>query len=266
MKNLKKYFALFSVSWQNGLVYPISLLVWRLRQFIVTFMSLTLWTVIFSNQNQAFGYGGQQMITYIFLVGFLQSVILATVLNGLAEDIYTGKISNEMVKPVNFFWFLVVQDLADKLKNFTFIIIESIILFLIFRPQIVLPSLPYLILFFTASILGAGVLFFIMLLFGVIGFWSNETWGPRFLFFMFLDFTAGKLYPLNILPTIIQKIIFLTPFPYLSYIQTQIFLGRLSLAESLKMNGVIIFWVVLLGLAFRHFWRKGLKEYGALGR
>jgi ABC-2 type transport system permease protein len=261
----QKYIQLFHINWQNGLAYPISVFFWRLRQFLSAFMSLTVWTVIFASQQQAFGYTKEEMITYIFLVGFLQSMILATVLNGLAESIYQGKISYELMKPINIYVNFGIQELADKLKNFLFIIFESLLLFVLFKPQIVFPSLTLFLLFLLSVILGAAVLFFIMLLFGVVGFWSADTWGPRFLFYMFIDFTAGKLYPLSILPKSVQNLLYLTPFPYFSYVQTQIFLNKYSLAQTYQTLLVLTAWVVVLAIAFRFFWKKGLKEYGAMG-
>jgi len=261
----QKYWQLFLVTWQNGLAYPISVLFWRLRQFLSTFMSLTIWTVVFTGQQQAFGYQQSQMITYIFLTGILQGIIIATILSSLSDDIYSGKISYQLIQPINVLAFLGVQDLSDKIRNIGFTLFESIILFLIFRPVLVLPALPILLIFLLTALLGALLMFLIMLLFGTIGFWSPETWGPRFLFYMFLDFTAGKLFPLSIFPQWLQNVLFYTPFPYLSYAQTQIFLGRFVGEDITKTVFNLFLWVIVLGVLFHFVWNKGLKEYGALG-
>jgi ABC-2 type transport system permease protein len=260
-----KYWQMFLITWQNGFVYPVSLLFWRLRQFLSTFMSLTIWTVLFVGQKQAFGYQESQMITYIFLTGILQSMIVSTLMGGLSEDIYTGKISYQLIKPMNIFLYLGAQELADKLKNFVFIIGETLLLFLLFKPEIVFPSPVIFFLFFLTAILGTVLMFVIMLLFGTIGFWSPETWGPRFLFYMFLEFTAGKLFPLSIFPEIVQKILFCTPFPYLTYAQSQIFLGRYTGSDISNTFLSVVFWIIFLSAAFLFLWRKGIKEYGALG-
>jgi ABC-2 type transport system permease protein len=262
---LQKYWQVFQITWQNGLAYPISVFFWRLRQFLATFMSLTIWSVLFLGRQTSFGYTQQEMITYIFLVGFLQSIILATILGNLAEDIYQGKISYQLMKPLNIYGFLAAQDLADKLKNFIFVLIETVILFFLFRPVIIFPQLITFLFFLGSALLGAILLFLIMLLFGVIGFWSNDVWGPRFLFYMFIDFTAGRLYPLNILPKLIQNILFFTPFPYFSYVQTQIFLGKFSSYEILRTFLTLGIWILLTSSLFRYLWNKGLREYGALG-
>ena len=262
---MQKYWQLFLITWQNGLAYPISVLFWRIRQFLSTLMSLTIWLVIFAGKSTNFGYTEQQMITYIFLVGVLQSMILASSLGDLGNMIYEGRLSYQMIQPLNIFSYLGISEVADKLKNFFFVIIETVILFLLFRPVIVFPALPTFGIFLISTILGIILMFLIMLLFGVVGFWSQDTWGPRFLFYMFLDFAAGKLFPLNIFSPLLQKILYLTPFPYLSYTQTQIFLGKLSQGDALQSLGALIFWIIALAIIFKYLWNKGLREYGAMG-
>lgn len=264
MKN--KYVTLLKLNWQNGLVYRTSVIMWRIRQFLGTLMSLTIWTVIFNSNQNAFNYTQNSMITYIFLVSFLQSMIIASALNGLAQRVYSGEISNHLLKPINIFGYFVVEELADKLKNIGFLTFEIIILYFIFNPIIVLPNLPVFLIFTTWSILGLILNFLISLIFGSLGFWSPDTWGPRFLFFMIINFTAGKLFPLDILPNVIQKVLYLTPFPYLSFIQIQLFLQRLSTQEIFNHSIVLLFWIVLTGILVSLLWKKGLKTYESSGR
>lgn len=261
-----KYWLIFKMHWQNILTYPVSFIFWRGRQFLSTLTALTFWSVVFANTQSTFGYDRQSMISYIFITAFLQSVILSTFLNGLAEDIYSGNISNVLVKPVKLFWIWITQEITDKSTNLFFIIIEAFLLIALFQPELVIPPILQFSAFLVSSFLGAVVLFYIMLLFGSIGFWSRETWGIRFLFHMVIDFTAGKLYPLDILPTMVKQFLFFTPFPYLSYMQTQIFLGKLSSEQILQTFLVLGFWILILAGSFHFVWNKGLKSYGAAGR
>ncbi len=263
---MNKYVTLLQLSWQNGLAYRATVIMWRLRQFLETLMSLTVWVVIFESNPQAFQYTKDSMITYIFLVSFLQSVIIATYLNGLAQKVYSGEISNHLLKPVNIFGYFAIEEIADKLKNFSFLLIETLILFLIFKPVIAIPELGIFLLFVTWSLLGVILNFFITLIFGSFGFWSPDTWGPRFLFYMIVNFTAGKLFPLDILPITLQKILYFTPFPYLSFVQIQLFLQRLNTQEMIRHSLVFLFWVGLLGLLVVTLWKKGLRSYDSAGR
>jgi ABC-2 type transport system permease protein len=266
MNKVSKYTKLISLSWQNGLVYRTSVIMWRLRQFLFTFMSLTVWTVIFSGQQEVFNYSQSSMITYIFLIGFLQSLILASALNGLASRIYSGEISNYLLKPVNIYLLLASEEVADKAKNIGFLLVETAVLFYIFLPEIILPQVGMFLIFLIWSFAGVILNFFISLVLGAIGFWSPETWGPRFLIFMILDFTAGKMFPLDILPEILQKILMLTPFPYMSFLQVQLFLGRVESSEILNLSLNLAIWVVLTGVLALFLWKKGLKDYEAVGR
>ena len=263
---MHKYFVLLKLSWQNGFVYRTSVVLWRLRQFLSTFMAITVWIVIFSGTEEAFQYSRDAMISYIFLVSFLQSLVLSSSLNGLANRVYSGEISNLLLKPVNLFSYFASEELADKLKNVGFLLLETVALYFIFQPMISLPNLPTFAIFVAWSILAVLLNFFVTLIFGSIGFWSPQTWGPRFLFFMIVNFTAGKLFPLDILPTTIQKILFYTPFPYLSFVQIQLFLNRYTQTEIISHSLTLLSWVVILGILAYKLWQRGLKAYDSAGR
>lgn len=266
LKQLNKYGTLLSISWQNGFVYRVSLLLWRLRNFLSSVMALTVWQVIFANQGNVFGYTQDEMITYIFLVGLAQSIVLATTLHGLAERVYNGDITYQLLKPINLFGYLGMQDVADKLKNVAFVVIETLLLFLLFVP--VLPSVTApTFLLATVWLLGGAVLnFLINLLFGAIGFYSPDSWGPKFLFFVLLEATAGQLFPLDILPQFIQNILYLTPFPYLSYAQIQLLVGRVSTPEMVWNSVALLGWLIGLGSLTWLVWRRGIRDYEAAGR
>jgi len=263
---MHKYLIVLKQYWQNIFVYRTSFVLWRFREFISSLMALTIWKVIFTNQEAAFGYQQNQLIAYIFLATVLHNIILTTSLNNLAGDIYSGGISTKLVKPINIWLSLGFQDIADKILNLSFVILESTILYFIFKPVFIFPSLTHGLIFVTWVILATLISFIINLLFGSIGFWSPDSWGPKFLFYMFLDFTAGKLYPLDILPNFIQQIVYLTPFPYLSYVQTQLFLGRLQSDQIIPITLVMITWILGLTFIFKIIWNKGLKNYTAMGQ
>lgn len=261
-----KYWMTFQQSWQNGLAYPLSFALWRIRQVLSTLMSLAVWMVIFSQNKMVFGYDQSSMISYIFLVSILQGAIIATSLNSLSSDIYSGTVSQLFIKPVNIFKYLLAQEFADKGRNLLLICFETAVLWLIFKPSLHWPGLAILGLTILWTIMGVIINFLVQILFGTLGFWSPESWGPKFLFYVIVDATAGKLFPLNIFPKIVQEILFLTPFPYLSYVQTQLFLDKLSPIEVLKISGGMIFWAVLLGIAVTKVWRYGIKNYSASGQ
>lgn len=263
--HIAKYWRILSISWQNGLVYRTSLVLWRLRQFLSSLMALTVWQVLFAGQTDIFAYTASEMTNYIFFVALLQSVILSTALHGLANTIYSGDLSGLLLKPVNLLSYWISYDLADKLKNVAFVLVEMMILAALFRPQLPQPSPEALLIVGLGVFSGLSLYFIVMLLLGSLGFWSPETWGPRFLFFMFVDLTAGKLFPLDILPTALQQFLLWTPFPYLSYFQIQVLLGRWSTAAGWQGLAAALAWCGILGGLTWLVWRRGFKTYTAAG-
>lgn len=263
---MHKYYVLLKQTWQTGIAYPLSFGLWRIRQLLATLMSLTVWSVIYTQNQQVFGYDRSEMITYILFVSVLQGAILSTDLHSLAGDIYSGAISQLLLKPLNIFAYLATREIADKGKNLLFLLFESSVLFVIFKPTLPTPSFETFLLLLFWLLAGIGIHFFIEILFGTLGFWSPQSWGPKFLFFMMVDATAGKLFPLDILPTTAQQLFFLTPFPYLSYVQTQLFLGRLDTQHIFHFSIGICLWLGILALAAYKIWQRGIRDYSAAGQ
>lgn len=263
---MRKYWMIVQLAWSSGLVYRTSLILWRFRQLLSTLMALTLWSVIFQNEASAFGYSREQMLSYILVVSILQTIILATTNHNLAGEIYSGRISMMLLKPQQIFLTLAANDLADKARNFIFGALEAVILFAVFKPELIWPGVGLGLLFIAWAVLGAVLNFFLTVLFGTIGFWSPDAWGPKFVFFMIVDFTAGKLFPLDILPLAVQRFLTFTPFPYLSYAQTQLFLGRYGMAQAVQGSLVLMGWVAITWLATKLIWQRGLRQYEAMGQ
>lgn len=263
---MRTYGTVFSLAWQNGFVYRASVLLWRLRQFLSTFLALTFWTVVYTTNQQAVGYTQSEMMGYIFITSILQSLVLSSALNGLTSMIYSGELSIVLLKPLSAMRYFAILESADKLKNVFFAFGESLILYWIFSPS--LSGISWSVLPIFALWLLGGILlnFFITILFGCIGFWSPDSWGPRMLFITITTFTTGRFFPLDILPSVVQQLVWLTPFPFLTFAPTQVLLGRLSLDQIMLGSIGLLIWLVVLLVASRTIWRLGTKSYSAMGQ
>lgn len=263
---MSKYLTLLSISWQNGLVYKVSFLLWRFRQVVNTMLPLILWRAIFADSDSVVGYSQDQMIAYILISGMIMSLIMATALHSVPSTVYSGDLSEILVKPIGLFRHFLVTDIADKLKNFIFIVLEALIFWFILQPVVAMPELHVVAIVTVWILLGIGIHFWVELLFGSIGFWSPDVWGPKFLFFIFVELAAGRAFPLDILPQQFQNIFFMTPFPYFGFVQTQALLGRLPSEQFLTATLSMLGWFIALGVITKLVWARGLKDYAAAGR
>ena len=263
---MKKYLQLAKVSWSNGLVYRLNFLMWRVRLILGLLTAYFLWKAVFSGRDTLFGYSESAMITYILVASLLQSLVLATRSIDLAGIINSGDLSNILVKPISNFWYWLSRDLADKILNLVFAAAELSILYLLLRPTIVFPPVLLVLPLLLVLLLSTFLYYLINYLFGLLGFWTPEVWAPRFLLFVILQFVAGSLFPLDVLPMSIQNIVYFTPFPYLIFFPTQLYLGKLT--EPAILTGIIasLFWIGILTFIVKITWTKGLKVYGSEGR
>jgi ABC-2 type transport system permease protein len=185
----------------------------------------------------------------------------------IGDEINTGNLSNYLLKPINYFLYYLSKDLGDKAMNIVFSIFEIGLIIFIFKPPLFFQRNPELLLFSFVSVVAALMIyFFFNILLGLVGFWSPEVWGPRFVFTIVVSFFAGSFFPLDILPKAAFNILSLTPFPYMIFFTIKIYLGTLPIIEIYKGLLISFSWVILSYLIVRSVWIKGLRAYTAQGR
>lgn len=263
---MQKYFLVFFLTIKEYFVYRLNFVIWRLRVFLSFLVTFFLWTSVFENTTRFGAYGKSQLISYIFFVNILSSFVLGTRTIDIATDIVNGTIMNYILKPINFFKYYLIRDLADKLLNLFFVFFEVWILIYLFHPPITLPlSTNYLLLTTIFLLIGTLIGFYINLCISFMGFWSNEVWAPRFLFMTVVFLVSGSYFPLDLLPSTLYYLFLLTPFPYLFYLPTQILLGRLDLITP-TMIVSSLFWLFFSWYFANCLWLKGNKSYNFFGR
>lgn len=264
-----KYSQIFKISWENGFVYRLNFVMWRVRSILRILMLYFLWSAVFSRSETVFGYEKSAMLTYILGTSILQALVLGSRSADVGGEISNGDVSNFLLKPVSYLRYWFVRDLADKLLNILFVVAELGLIFWILRPSLIFPQNGSTVLFFIiASLLAMFLFFYLSLLVSMTAFWYPEhgSWPPRFLFTVILEFIAGGIFPLDILPGLVFGLIKFLPTTYLLFFPLQIYLGRISGKEMFFGLIVMIAWTFILGKIVHFVWQKGLRRYEAYGR
>lgn len=274
---MKKYWLIITNTWLEYLAYRLNFLVWRLRSFVSFAMIYFFWWAVFSppgggvGASQVFGWQQGQILTYILGVAFIRSLIFSSRTSDVGGEINQGNLTNYLLKPLNFFSYWFSRDTADKLLNIACTFVELTLFSLILRPALFWQTdLSYLLFFLIALILATILYFYLNLFLGLIAFWTPESWsgiwGPRFVFMIILEFFAGTIFPLDILPKPILNLVQLTPFPYFIYFPLRIYLGKINTIQIMMGFAICLFWLAVWYLIIQKTWRAGLKIYGAEGR
>lgn len=266
---MRKYLQVFKTSWADGFVYRLNFIMWRVRSLVRLLAVFFLWLAILKSRSEIFGYDQSLLLTYILGTSVLSALVLGSRSQQIGSEIAQGDLSNYLLKPINYFLYWLSRDLADKLLNLFFVFIElALIIWLLKPPLVSLPNPSIIFTFIIISILAMLIYFFFSFLISSFTFWYPEYdgWPLRFFIFMIIEFLAGGLFPLDILPEFAFKIFRLLPPAYFLYYPMQIYLNRLSANELTAVISTMIFWFLALYLLARFVWRKGLKIYGAYGR
>ncbi len=271
---MKKYLQIIKGTWAEYMMYRLNFVMWRVRMVMQILVVYFLWWAIFS-QRQAmpagrqefFGYSQSMILTYILLSSLVRTLVLGTTTMDIGSVINQGNLSNFLLRPLHFFHYYIARDIGDKLLNFAFAVVEVTILYFLLRPPIFIQTNGItLLLFLAAIIMGTILYFFFSLIFGFLGFWTPDVWAPRFLSFVIMEFFAGGLFPLDILPKPIFFISQLLPFSYFLYFPLKVYLGQLTMMTILEGFVIGIAWVAGLTMFASLLWQKGLKVYTAEGR
>lgn len=262
---MKKYLSVFTITLQEIFTYRLNMAMWRVRQVFIFLIPFFIWKAVLGQGGDIYGYSFASIMTYLFGTTVLRSLVMGSRTIDLGWMINSGYLTIPLMRPINLFGFFFVRDLADKLFNLGFILIEIPLILLIFHPPVYLQTDPLsLLLTFVMIALAILLYFFINVIFGSFAFWSRDVWAPRFLLMVVMEVVTGAMFPLDMLPEIWQKVMLMTPFPYLLYVPLKIYLGGDH--HVIQHLVTAIFWVIALGLLTKSIWQKGIKSYEAEGR
>jgi len=267
---VRKYFQIFKISFEEEFAYRLNFILWRFRNVLQILFTYFLWSTVYADPTkQIFGYDRGGILTYVFGIIVVRALVLSARAMDISNDIATGDLSNYLIKPINYFKYWFSRDLASKALNFSFAIVEFILLFILLKPPFFLQTnFPILLAFLVSIILAILIYSLILFLISSIPFWIPEIgWGSHFLVtVVIVEALSGSIFPINIFPQLLQSIILATPFPYLIYFPVEVYLGNVTGWALVGGLMTAAAWVGILWFLLKIIWQKGLKAYQAFGR
>lgn len=222
---------------------------------------ILLWAII-SRETQG-GYNFNILIPY-FLIATASADLTDAASNRftrvLNDEIKEGTLSSHLLRPVHPVLFLYSRFWG---RRGVTVIMALLALFisLFFIPDIFWQNI---LLFLFSLVLATVVAFSINLLVGTLTFWTTEADHLQNVVSHVIRVFSGILIPLSFFPSLLRRIVFLSPLPILAYlpavsIQTTDF-------SSLRMPLLAaFFWALVLPLLAFKFWQLGIKRYEAIG-
>jgi ABC-2 type transport system permease protein len=265
-----KYFQVIQLGIQNTLVYRINFLFRAAFGLIPLAGTLFIWRAIYGGKAEGSvvnGYTLAQMISYYLIVTVVDAVTAVAEDDWhIAADIKDGAVSQFLLKPIDYLAYRLCLYASGRAIYTTVALIPVLLFAVYLREYVVFPPDLVAGAAFALSLLLAGILqFFIAYTVALLAFWVLDVSTFIFIQFAFEYIASGHLFPLDILPPALYKLILLTPYPYLLYFPVGVYLGRIRGAELERGLLVQLAWVVIAFLGARLLWARGLHKYTAVG-
>ena len=268
---MRKYWHVINIGMQNNLAYRVNFLARALFGLIPLMAMLYLWRTIYAGKGEAggaiAGYSLAEMLSYYLVV---QVVDALTAVNeddwAIATDIKDGNISQFLLKPVDYLWYRLCLFVSGRLTYLGVAALPLGLFILWHHSYFVLPPSWGHFGWFVISILLTALLqFFLSYAMAMLAFWVLEVSTFIFILYAFEYLASGHLFPLDILPTGLQRVMYFTPFPYQLYFPVSIYMGRVGGAELWHGLGMQMLWVILAFGMARLGWARGIRKYSAVG-
>ena len=267
---MRKYWHVIGIGVQNNLTYRFNYLARTLFGFIPLAAVLMLWRTIYRGngaESTVASYTLAQMISYYLMVTVVDAL---TAVNEddwqIAADIKDGNISQFLLKPVDYLWFRLCLFLSGRFTYIAVAFIPMLLLILFLHDYFVYPThLAVFGLFLISLAMTALLQFFISYMMAMLAFWVLEVSTFIFILYAFEYIASGHLFPLDILPPVVEKVLYFTPFPYQLYLPVGIYMGKITGFQLTAGLAAQAGWVVLAYLLARIAWARGIRRYEAVG-
>jgi ABC-2 type transport system permease protein len=266
---MRKYWTVALLGWQDSLVYRFNALVWVLYAVLpsVTFMLVWLATYQSGERSEIGGRTLPEMMTYYICVTALSVMITPHPEWDIAESIRDGKITQFIVRPIDYYGYRVAQETAYQIIKTAMMLPALALVVWAFREYIQLPAWDAVrfSLFACSVLLAYGLLTQIKFLLGISAFWITEPGGFLEIWNILTGVFGGRLLPLNLLPGWLLTLGSVLPFASLYAFPLELLLGRPDTSEIISGFARQGIWLVALSVLVRWSWRRGLLAYEAYG-
>ncbi len=214
--------------------------------------------------------GGQTFKNYDFfsMLQYLLAIYLVSILtvtgvdNSLGELIRTGELSNKLVKPFSYFWAAFFNQYGRKVYRLIYVAIVLVLILVFSKLALPLSSfLVFLIIIVNATLLA----YLFRFLLGVSAFWLTNISSILWLFRNSANFLGGGWMPVDFFPAYMSRVFKNLPF-YLSLgFPAEFFQNKINGQTALRLIIVQLIWIWGLFFIVGFLWRKGVKDYEAVG-
>jgi ABC-2 type transport system permease protein len=261
---LRKWKAVFSIYFQDGIAYRASGLIWVTID-LATAVTMPLVWARASHSGPIGGFTTSDFILYYLCMLFLGSFITSHIMWELAMEIKEGQFSTMLLRPMSFYQINFFRNLSWRFIRPMLFAPFFVLLLFAYRGFLHTATIHLGWDFWASVILGHLVSFTFVMMMSMLALFTQEVTSIFELYYIPMLFLSGQLFPIAILPMWAAKLAKFFPFYFTTGAPTEILIGRVSGTAAYQALGIQLGWIVVCYGISRLLWAKGLKHYTGVG-
>lgn len=259
----RTYRGLLAVSWREATAFRAGMVV-HLFSTIFPFLMMGVWLTI-ARQTSPAGLDAGYFVVYYATAAVVNQLTTVWVVSTWDEEIRTGRLSTRLLRPRDPVHHLLCQEACRRVLAGGLGVLILVVLH-VAMPGLGRPESIAAAVLAVAAVVAAFALNFLMACaIGMLAFWVTQV-SRIFLVWAGIGFfLSGWVAPLATLPEGIRSVAEVSPFAAALATPVHALIGRLTIADSLRLLGVAAFWIVVFLALYRVLWLAGLRRFDAVG-
>lgn len=256
---MRAYLEFAIKKFQNKMTYKLDFFMGIVNTTITIAVYLCIYKALYGNATEIDGITFQMVATNFVISLGLSSAFEYNEMF-LQDRVKDGSIANEFLKPVNFIFRLLSENIGEGCFKILFHFLPATVFTLLYARLCPPKSWVHFLVMLVSVLLGYLILWLISLIIQTWSFWLFSVWGIITIKNVFVKILSGTMLPMWFMPEALKKVIAFTPFESIYFTPVQIYLGELNAMEILHKMGIQLIWIGILGCIAAFFWKKGVKK------
>lgn len=253
---MKLYWSFARAIFAHATVFRVEFWMRLLSLWLFMYAISRVWAILFTQRPGAFGVTLEQMVTYGVLGVLMESLLDVGPEWYIAEQVRTGKIDTDLMKPVDFHGLMLAMASGEVLFNLGVLVVPGLLAAWLFLGVQLPPDGATAVLFAVSTVLGFLVLFHIAFLLGSLAVVTIDIRSFAWSFYSLVALLAGQVVPLWLFPDLLRRVAEVLPFQGIYFTPMSIYVGTLAGEAALRALGLQVIWVVALALVARWAWSR----------
>lgn len=244
---------------QNQLAYRLEFFMGMINTIITIVVFICIYKALYGDAENVEGITFPMVATnFVISLGLSHAFAFDEMF--LQNKLHDGSITNELLKPVNFKFRMLWENIGGSLFKLVFNFVPAFVFGIFFTDLCGPKNIISLLGMCISVVLGYLILWLISFIVQTWCFWLFSVWGIITIKNVFVNILAGSMLPLWFMPSALRKIVSYTPFESVYFTPVRIYLGELTGREILFGMIVQMFWILVLYWIGNCFWKNGIRK------